>query len=136
MLPWQWNVLYCYQHTGTFRVRFAKKIVLIFVQKMTRKRTWTSSPTVFLSHVGPKLSRPWALRSKRAFEIQPGFEPGSCELCSDALTNYWSSGIGAEDRWHFTVHKFSRLVFLWTLRVVTTNNRVDSKVCKQPGQLF
>ena len=32
--------------------------------------------------------------------IQPGFEP---EFRSDALTNeLWSSGIGAEDRWHLS----------------------------------
>ena len=39
-------------------------------------------------------------------EIQPGFEPGSFELCSHALTNcmsHWSSGIRAEDRWHLSI---------------------------------
>ena len=38
--------------------------------------------------------------AKTKKEIQPGFEPGSSKLRSDALTNRdTGSGIGVEDRW-------------------------------------
>ena len=41
---------------------------------------------------------------KKDIEIQPGFEPGSSEFRSDALTNelleLW---FGAEDRWHSSI---------------------------------
>ena len=33
---------------------------------------------------------------KKDIEIQPGFELGSSEFRSDALSSNWSSGIGAE----------------------------------------
>ena len=42
---------------------------------------------------------------KKNIEIQPGFETGSSKFRSDMLLpmSYWSSGFGAEDRWHLSI---------------------------------
>ena len=94
--------------TGDRRVLFSEEQVEQAAEAVNRARTTTK--VAILTTIST--ATPCTEVVQKDIEIQPGFEPGSSEFRSDALTNEpleLCRGIGAEDRWHLSIRHSSIL---------------------------